>query len=200
MGMASTAEIRLCEPSARMSVWTRCALVAVLSCGCAAKAPVQHDAIAEHTAPGAIIPADGGEHRILRGRKPITLKVDPLSVGSEHLFLGTEIMPPGDSIPLHRHLEEEEILLVQRGSLMIHLGDRVERAGTGATVFVPRGVWIGLMNISADTAAIVYIFNEPSFSRCLRAFSSPPGVGYVEPSADSVAQIRHDCHQGVPGH
>jgi quercetin dioxygenase-like cupin family protein len=144
-----------------------------------------------------ILRAGEGELRILRGRKPILLKIDPATVGSRHLFLGTELMAPGDSIPLHRHLHEEEAVFVHRGRLNVRLADQRAVAEPGATVFIPESTWISLQNPGPDTAEFVYVFNEPAFAQCLRAFSAVPGVAYREPSTDSVRAIRRACHQDV---
>lgn len=40
-------------------------------------------------------------------------------------------------------------------------------AGTGATVFVPHGNWIGIENDSSEPAMILFFFNQPAFEQCL---------------------------------
>ncbi len=145
----------------------------------------------------AILNASDGEYRVLGGRRPLLLKIDPLTLGSGHLFLGTALMPPGDSIPVHRHLREEEAVFIHRGTLEVSLAGRQASAGPGGTVFIPESTWIGLRNAGPDTAEIVFVFNEPAFAQCLRAFSVPPGVTYRQPSPDSVAAARRACHQEV---
>src|SRR5689334_21914983 len=63
-----------------------------------------------------VIPADGGEKRFLRGgTAPLLIKVDPKNTGSRHLVLGSSDLPPGDAIGVHRHLQEDEIIVVTRG-------------------------------------------------------------------------------------
>ncbi|MEO6056578.1 MAG: cupin domain-containing protein, partial [Gemmatimonadales bacterium] len=167
-------------------------LLAVGSLACAQAHPPAHAA-----ARPAVLRADEGESRILRGRKPILLKIDPVTLGSRHLFLGTELMAPGDSIPLHRHLGEEEAVFLHRGTLDVRLADQRTTAEQGATVFVPESTWISLRNPGPDTAELVYVFNEPAFAQCLRAFSTKPGLAYHEPSGDSARAVRQACHQDV---
>ena len=171
-----------------------CALTLLGSLGCAPSRGVP-----PVPARPAILRSTDGELRILRGRKPILLKIDPATVGSHHLFLGTEIMAPGDSIPTHRHLHEEEAVFVHRGTLDVRLGDQQATAGAGATVFIPEHTWISFRNPGPDTAEIVYVFNEPAFARCLRAFSVEPGRPYHEPDADSARSVHAACHQEVRG-
>ncbi|HEV8176998.1 MAG TPA: cupin domain-containing protein [Gemmatimonadales bacterium] len=149
------------------------------------------------SARAAILRAGDGESRILRGRKPILLKIDPVTVGSRHLFLGTELMAPGDSIPVHRHLHEEEAVFVHRGKLEVRVADQRGTAEPGGTVFIPESTWISIRNPGPDTAEFVYVFNEPAFAQCLRAFSTRPGIPYHEPGPDSARAIRRACHQDV---
>ncbi|GAC1650990.1 MAG: hypothetical protein NVS4B3_10690 [Gemmatimonadaceae bacterium] len=146
----------------------------------------------------AILGPEDGEHRTLRGIKPITLKIDPTTVGSEHLFLGTEVMPPGDSIPTHKHRGEEEAVFVYRGRLSVQVGGQRGDAGPRSTLFIPRDTWIALRNIGVDSAEFLYVFNEPAFALCLRAFSAPAGGPYRAPAPDSLAGVRRACHQAVP--
>ena len=142
----------------------------------------------------AVIAATEGEARLLRGRKPILIKVDPLTVGSRHLFVGSERVPPGDSLGRHHHLHEEEILFLHRGSLDVTLAGQTSRAEQGAVVFIPQATFIAARNPGPDTAEIVYVFNEPAFALCMRAFSSPAGQPYAEPPPDSGNAVRVACH------
>jgi len=171
--------------------WPLVLVLAVTACS----QPTEHPSA---TSRPAVLAASGGELRILRGRKPILLKIDPTTVGSHHLLLGTELMPPGDSIPRHRHLHEEEAVFLHRGVLEVQLPTQHVHAAAGATIFIPESTWISLRNPGPDTAEIVYVFNEPAFAQCLRAFSTVPGRTYREPSPDSARAIRRACHQDVP--
>src|SRR5215831_20267934 len=68
----------------------------------------------------AVIPADGGEKRFLRGgTAPLFIKVDPLSTGSRRMVLGSSDLPPGDAIGVHRHLQEDEIIVITRGTARV---------------------------------------------------------------------------------
>src|SRR5207237_8665493 len=52
------------------------------------------------------------------------LKVSPKNNSSQHLVLGTEELAPGASIPKHRHLNQDEILLLQTGTAHVWLGEQ----------------------------------------------------------------------------
>ena len=57
--------------------------------------------------------ADEGDRWMLLGDKPLIFKVDPATTGSDALVVGTEEMPPGNKIPTHKHLYEDEVIFVQ---------------------------------------------------------------------------------------
>lgn len=59
-----------------------------------------------------VFQADEGDRWMLLGDKPLIFKVDPVSTGSNSLVVGTEEMPPGNRIPTHKHLHEDEVIFV----------------------------------------------------------------------------------------
>lgn len=52
------------------------------------------------------------------------LKVSPKNNGSQHLVLGTEELSPNARIPKHKHLIQDEILLIKAEPLMFGSGIR----------------------------------------------------------------------------
>src|SRR5689334_5467435 len=85
----------------------------------------------------AVIPASGGEKRYLRGgTAPLLIKVDPINTGSQRMVLGSSDLPPGDAIGVHRHLQEDEIIVITHGTARVQLGKQFLTASTGATVFI----------------------------------------------------------------
>ena len=143
----------------------------------------------------AVIPADGGEKRFLRGgTAPLFIKVDSANTGSRRMVLGSSDLPPGDAIGVHRHLQEDEIIVITRGTARVQLGHQFLTASAGATVFIPQGTCIGLTNVGADTLSNFFVFSSPGFERALRAVSSAPG----EPPKPLTPQLRraafHDAH------
>lgn len=143
----------------------------------------------------AVIPAGGGEKRFLRGgTAPLFIKVDPANTGSRRMVLGFSDLPPGDAIGVHRHLQEDEIIVITRGTARVQLGKQFTTAAAGATVFIPQGTCIGVTNIGADTLSNFFVFSSPGFELALRAVSSAPG----EPAKPLTPQLRqaafHDAH------
>src|SRR4029077_6536294 len=110
------------------------------------------------------------------GTAPLLIKVDPVTTGSRRMVLGSSDLPPGDAIGVHRHLKEDEIILVMRGTARVQLGARQFTAGAGTTVFIPQGTCVALANAGTDTLTNVFIFSSPGFERVLREVSSPEGA------------------------
>jgi hypothetical protein len=64
---------------------------------------------------GLILLADEGERMVRRWGLPMTIKVDPRNGGSQHLVVGTEGLPPGKAIPVHKHPHADEVVLLLQG-------------------------------------------------------------------------------------
>src|ERR1700728_2991336 len=102
-----------------------------------------------------------------------TLKVSPKNNGSQHLVLFTGEMVPRDAIPMHKHLGQDEILLIEEGTLHVHLGDRERDLHAGGMVFIPAYTWVGAKNIGSESESDVAIFSAPGFEDHLRCESTP---------------------------
>lgn len=151
-------------------------------------------AVANHPTP-TVIQANEGDRWMLHGDKLLIFKVDPLSTGSNSFVVGTEEMPPGNRIPIHKHLHEDEVIFVEKGTARVTLAGRQYNAGTGATVFIPHGNWMEVENVSSQPALILFFFNKPAFEKCLRAMSSRPGEEFTMLSAEKMARVRQQCDE-----
>ena len=161
----------------------------------AAHAPATDSTAAPKQPTPTVFQADEGDRWMLLGDKPLIFKVDPLSTGSDALVVGTEEMPPGNKIPTHKHLYEDDVIFVHRGAVRVTLAGREYDAGTGATVFIPHGNWIGVANVSSEPAMILFFFNKPAFEQCLREMSSRPGEPFTMPAPEKMAAVRTECHE-----
>ena len=148
----------------------------------------------------AVIAANDGERRFLRGgTTPLLIKVDPITTGSQRLVVGSSDLPPGDAIGLHRHLREDEIILITRGTARVQLGKEYFTGGPGTTVFIPQGTCIAVQNVGADTLSNTFIFSSPGFEQVLRAVSTPAGAPAksVSPS-ERAAAFQHGHAEAGP--
>ncbi|MCI0352983.1 MAG: cupin domain-containing protein [Acidobacteriales bacterium] len=147
-----------------------------------------------------VLEKNEGEKRVRRprGSLPIPtaefiLKVTPQNSGSRHLVLGTEEIPPGGVIPRHKHLDQDEILLVQTGTAHVKLNDKEYEVHAGGTVFFPAQTWVSLKNVGKDNINLVFIFSAPGFEENMRCSSVLAG----EPAPPITTAELTDCaHKG----
>ena len=103
------------------------------------------------------------------------LKVSPKNNGSEHLVAGTEVLPPGATLPKHRHLIQDEIVLIHNGTAHVWLGDQERDLHAGGLVFIPANTWISAKNIGSEPISITFVFSAPGFEDTMRCNSVPAG-------------------------
>jgi quercetin dioxygenase-like cupin family protein len=121
------------------------------------------------------------------------LKVSPKNNGSQHLVAGMEELAPGASIQKHRHLVQDEILLIQSGTAHVWLGDQERDLHAGGLVFIPANTWISAKNIGADSISLTFIFSAPGFEDTMRCNSVPAGE---TPTQIAPEQQRDCAHLG----
>ena len=156
-------------------------------------------------APGAtplILEKGDGERRWWRPVEGLTgqpslfiLKVDPHNGGSAHLVFGTEDLPPGGRIEPHRHPASDEILFLQNGLARVTLANTVKDVHGGATVFVPAGTWVSVVNRGTVALQLAFVFSAPGFEEFMRAESARDGEKIVPLSkAEDAAILAQHAH------
>ena len=150
-----------------------------------------------------ILEKDEGEHRVRRPREtpmPIagfTIKVDQKNGGSRHLVLGTETIPPGGQIARHKHLGQDEIVLIQTGSAHVWLGSEERDVHAGSVVFIPSETWIALKNTGDENISLAFVFSAPGFEEFLRCGSVPAGSPAPPLSRQEFKACQHEGHIAV---
>lgn len=149
-------------------------------------------------AEGLILQAAEGERRERRnaGKGPFIIKVDRQNGGSPDLVMGYEDIAPGAEIQLHRHLSADEILFVHRGGGTASLNGRKVHVTTGATIYIPHNVTVGLVNDGTEPLGITFTFSKPGFEELMRDNSVLEGQPVTPISAEERARIqaKHRWH------
>ena len=122
------------------------------------------------------------------------LKVSPLNNGSRHLVMGTEELQPNARIQKHKHLEQDEILLIQSGTAHVWLGDRDSEVHAGGMVFIPQDTWISLKNTGKEPVGLVFIFSAPGFEETMRCNSVPAGEKPTLLTPEQKLECSHKGH------
>jgi len=117
-----------------------------------------------------------------------------LNSASKHLVLGTEDIPPGGVIPRHKHLQQDEILLIQTGTAHVTLNDKEYDVHAGGTVFFPAQTWVSLKNIGKESISLVFIFSALGFEENMRCSSVPAGQPAPPITTDELTACAHKGH------
>ena len=135
-----------------------------------------------------------GERRIWREPPPgaFILKVSPKNNGSQHLVMGTEDMAPGDEFPTHKHLGQDEILYIEKGTVRVHLGDQERDLHAGGTVFIPAYTWVSVKNAGTETVSVVFVFSAPGFENYMRCDSVLPNEQVTPLSSEGQKTCSHE--------
>ncbi|MEH2485988.1 cupin domain-containing protein [Bradyrhizobium sp. AZCC 2230] len=137
---------------------------------------------------GYVLGAGGGERLIhFRDGGNIFIKVDP-AAGSGHLGLGTQQLPKGSSIPVHRHLDRDEAFYVLEGDGTVTLNDVRYSCERGGTVFIPRNTWHGFMNPDREMV-LLWIMVPPGLDGFFRETCSRPGEIQRELTREQINAI-----------
>ena len=127
------------------------------------------------------------------------LKVSPKNNGSQHLVAGTELLAPGATLPKHRHLVQDEILLIQGGTAHVWLGEQERDLHAGGLVFIPANTWISGKNIGATPIALTFIFSEPGFEETMRCNSVAAGETPTPITPEQQKECAHLGHSESAG-
>lgn len=142
-----------------------------------------------------LLEKDEGERRIWREPPPgdFVLKVSPKNNGSQHLVMGTEDVSPGDEFPAHKHLGQDEIVYIEKGSVHVRLADQERDLHAGGTIFIPANTWVSVKNAGTVTASVIFVFSAPGFENYMRCDSVLPNEKVIPLS---LAEQRGCAHEG----
>jgi quercetin dioxygenase-like cupin family protein len=124
----------------------------------------------------------------------IMLKAGPKNNGSQHFVVGTEEIAPGALIPTHKHLTQDEVVLIHSGTAHVRLGDQERDLHVGSMVFIPANTWVGLKNTSTEVMSITFVFSAPGFDNYLRCTSVPAGDNPTPMTQENWQQCQHEGH------
>ena len=110
------------------------------------------------------------------------------------MWLGTGEIPSGGLIPRHKHLGQDEILLIQTGSAHVWLGAQERDVHAGAIVFIPSDTWISLKNTGSENIILAFVFSDPGFDEFMSCVSIP--VGSPTPTMLPPDEFKKCQHKG----
>ena len=120
-------------------------------------------------------PLDSSGRPIPVAGSEFMLKVSPQNNASQHLVAGMEDVAPGGRIAKHKHVWQDEILIISSGTARVWLGDQERDLHAGGLVFIPANTWISLQNTGPEPVRLTFVFSAPGFEHYMRCTSVPLG-------------------------
>jgi mannose-6-phosphate isomerase-like protein (cupin superfamily) len=166
----------------------------------------QSPASAAKLAHPLILQENDGEHLLRRPGGSIAaaasvpefiIKVDAQNGNAEDFLVSTEIMTPGGVIPFHKHLNSEEILVLEEGGATVTVGDLRGVAGPHSVVFIPRDTWVSVTNTGKNPIHIYGLFSRQGFEDFFRARSVHPGEPVTPLTPEEVHSAAEKGHAMV---
>jgi len=137
---------------------------------------------------GYVLGAGEGEHLIhFRDGGDIFIKVDPVK-GSNNLALGTQQLPKGSGIPVHRHPHNDEAFYVLEGSGSVTLNDVRHSCERGETIFIPKNTWHDFSSPDQELV-LLWIMVPPGLDSFFRETCSRPGEPRKELTREQINAI-----------
>ena len=124
---------------------------------------------------GYVLGAGEGEQLVhFRDGGNIFIKAGP-ATGFDNFAMGTQQLPAGGGIPVHRHFRMDEAFYVLEGSGIFTLNDVPHHFEKGATIFIPRLAWHGFSNPDQETL-LLWTMMPAGLDGFFRDTCMPPGV------------------------
>ncbi|HEY8780737.1 MAG TPA: cupin domain-containing protein [Mucilaginibacter sp.] len=124
--------------------------------------------------------ADEGEVYQIRPNSFVTIKASKRKDGIETISLCTEEFPPGGKIPVHKHLYEDEMIFIHKGSGVLTLDNELISVEAGSMAIVPKYSWHGLENTGNESILMVFGYNPTGFEDFFRQVGTPKGQEFKQ--------------------
>jgi mannose-6-phosphate isomerase-like protein (cupin superfamily) len=132
---------------------------------------------------GIVKNEEEGEVYFVRETTFITIKVSKTD-GIESVSICTEEIHPGDGIPVHKHLYNDEQFFFHKGRGSFMLDNSEYPVGEGSTAFVPRGTWHGLKNTGSEPLIFTFGFSPAGFEDYFRQVGTLKGTAFKAKPGD----------------
>lgn len=128
---------------------------------------------------GLVVNDQEGETYLIRnGTTVLRIKISKAH-GSESICFLSESILPGEAILVHKHLNEDELIFLHKGSGLFTLGEKQYPVGAGAVAVVPKGTWHGLQNTGTENIEMRFAYTPSGFEGFFREVGTPEGQPFV---------------------
>jgi len=146
--------------------------------------PLQGFSADKSTFEGLVVNEQEGETVMIRnGTTTLRIKVSKAQ-GSQSMSFLSESIVPGEGIPVHKHLNEDELIFIHKGSGLFTLGEKQYTVGEGSVALVPKGIWHGLQNTGTENLEMRFAYTPSGFEGFFREVGTPAGQPFVKKSKE----------------
>ena len=85
---------------------------------------------------------------------------------------------------MHKHLNEDELIFLHKGSGLFTLGDKQYPIKEGSVALVPKGVWHGLQNNGSENIEMRFAYTPSGFEGFFREVGTPVGQPFIKKTID----------------
>lgn len=129
---------------------------------------------------GLVINEGEGEAFQMRdGTAIVKIKIAKVQ-GAKSISFLSETFRPGDALPVHKHLNEDELIFLHKGSGLFTLGNKQYELKEGAVALVPKGVWHGLQNTGSQNIEMRFGYSPSGFEGFFREVGTPVGQPFIQ--------------------
>ena len=145
-------------------------------------------ASAQAASQGFVLGGNGREH-LVHFRNPGKIFIMAgAATGSPNLALGTQQVPVGAGIPVHRHRQMDEAFYVLEGAGTFVLNDVRHPLAKGGSIFIPKDAWHGFANPDQELL-LLWIMTPAGLDGFFRETCNPPGVPPKSLTKEQVSEI-----------
>jgi len=138
---------------------------------------------------GLVVNENEGETIMLReGSSIVKIKIAK-SHGYKSMSFLASSLPPGDIIPVHKHLNEDEIIFIHKGSGLLTVGTNDYPISEDLVAIVPKGVWHGIRNTGRHHIQMRFAYSPAGFEGYFREVGTPVGQPFVKRSLEERRPI-----------
>ena len=138
---------------------------------------------------GLVISEDEGEAFQMRdGTAIVKIKIAKTQ-GADSISFLSETFRPGDALPVHKHLNEDELIFLHKGSGLFILGDKQYQIKEGAVALVPKGVWHGLQNSGNENIEMRFGYTPSGFEGFFKEVGTPIGQPFIQKTREERRAI-----------
>jgi mannose-6-phosphate isomerase-like protein (cupin superfamily) len=137
---------------------------------------------------GVVVHEDEGVHILGRRKVPIAIKISKARHGINGISFCREVMKPGVTMRVHKHLNNDELIFIHRGKGTLTLADKLIEVGTGAVAFIPRGTWHGLNNTGSEELQMIFQYSPAGFEEFFIENGTQVGMPAKERSEEEYSR------------